>query len=145
MPVAISSSPSARDHLTEFPILANLFHWQENGTKRSPISDVLILSNGKKVGLNCLLNLLVEESLSFVSMYSFFLQEVSDDSDDVEIIKKLPVAPKPKQEDLDLTGSPLKASFTLEDDDDNDDFEAITVVKRVKGPSFHPLDTITAR
>ena len=78
-------------------------------------------------------------------MYSFFLQEVSDDSDDVEIIKKLPVAPKPKQEDLDLTGSPLKASFTLEDDDDNDDFEAITVVKRVKGPSFHPLDTITAR
>ena len=44
-----------------------------------------------------------------------------------------------------MTGSPLKASFTLEDDDDNDDFEAITVVKRVKGPSFHPLDTITAR
>ena len=81
----------------------------------------------------------------YLCVFGLFLQEVSDDSDDVEIIKKIPVAQKPKQEDLDLTGSPLKASFTLEDDDDHDDFEAITVVKRVKGPSFHPIDTITAR
>ena len=49
MPVAVSDPAPSRDRLTELPILANIFHWQENGTKKSQITDVLILSNGKKV------------------------------------------------------------------------------------------------
>ena len=74
------------------------------------------------------------------------LQEVETVEENVKIVRKssktLKVEPRT---DLDLTGSPLKMSFTLDDDEDDDDFEAISVFKRPLGPSFHPLKTSEAR
>ena len=46
--------------------------------------------------------------------------------------------------DLDLTGSPLKASFTL-DEDDEEDLEIVSLVKTSQGLSFRPLETRFAR
>ena len=46
--------------------------------------------------------------------------------------------------DLDVTGSPLKASFNLDEEDEND-FEIVPVARKPTGPSYLPVVTTDAR
>ena len=49
-PALIKAPPSySTDFVQEFPLLTELFHWQECGSKNPSISQANILSNGKKV------------------------------------------------------------------------------------------------
>ena len=141
--VVLNQQTSSEDQIHDFPLLSDLFHWAENGSKKSTLKDIFVISNGKKVTF-----ILFILHYIFTKILILNPQEIPDDCPNaVEIIRKPRSAQKPKsQEDLDLTGSPLKASFTLEDnDDEHDDFEGDVVVKRNKGPSFYPLHTETAR
>jgi hypothetical protein len=80
----------------------------------------------------------------FSLVFSIF-QECLTSDNEVKIIRKSSSSlKKSSQADLDLTGSPLKVSFTL-DEDEEDDFQVIWVTKRNLGPDYNPLSTQEAR
>ena len=58
------------------------------------------------------------------------------------MVKK--IEKRSKSTDLDVTGSPLKASFSI-DEEDNNDFEVITMARKPSGPSYLPISTREAR
>ena len=68
-------------------------------------------------------------------------QEISDEGT-VKVVRK--IEKRSASTDLDVTGSPLKASFSVDDEEDND-FEIITLAKRPSGPSYLPIETKAAR
>ena len=49
----VVSSPQtcSEDQIHDFPLISDLFHWVENGSKKSTLKDIIVISNGKKVTL----------------------------------------------------------------------------------------------
>ena len=110
-----------RDSVEPLSLLEDLYVWSNNELLKND-ENIEILSNGKK--------------------------EIEKD-DFVTVVRKSSSSSKKSSQtascDLDLTGSPLKASFSLEEDDE-EDVEVITVSRTSsKGPTFLPLKSRVAR
>ena len=112
-----------RDSEKPLPLLKDLYVWP---TATSELfkndQNVDILSNGKR--------------------------EIKNKEEFVTVVRKSSSSSSKKSGsvNLNLTGSPLKASFSLDDDEDEEDLDVISVSKfSSKGPSFLPLTTRLAR
>ena len=119
-----STFVATEESIKSIPLLSELFSWPETQELIPYNSKVDILSNGKRT-----------EENSDKTVTTVFRKSVSSTSSKRS---------GSDQVDLDLTGSPLKASFTL-DEDEEDDLEVVSILKKSTGPSFLPLQTRIAR
>lgn len=111
-----------RDEVPTLPILDDLFNWSGNVILNK---NCFVLSNGVK-------------------------EEHENQGFTTKIVRKSTSSIKKSEadaDDLDLTGSPLKASFTLDHDEDalEEELDVVSLVRKFQGPLFKPLTTRQAR
>ena len=125
-----------QEEVENHELLRELFDWPEVNKSQS-LKAVKLFSHGKRVTFSFFD---YSDSQNHVVFRSLF-QEVTEEGI-VKVIKK--IEKRSTSSDLDVTGSPLKASFNLDEEDEND-FDIVTVARKPSGPSYLPIITTEAR